>query len=855
MSDLLREAKSSCPYCGTGCGVIVQARGNQIVSVRGDPVHPANFGKLCPKGQTLHLTATQDVLARARLLHPQLRDSRAAPRRRVDWDAALDHAADRFAQVLRERGPDAVAFYVSGQLLTEDYYVFNKLARALVGTNNIDSNSRLCMSSTVVGYKRTLGADAPPCSYEDLELADCVFVAGANPAAAHPVLFGRVLEAKRRRGTRLIVADPRRTESAAAADLHLPVRPGTDLWLFTAMLGVMVRDGLADRSFIAGHTDGFESVAASARQIALADAQRITAVPALDIQRAARWFARAPAALSLYCQGLNQSSHGTDNNAALIHLHLATGQIGRPGAGPFSLTGQPNAMGGRETGTMATLLPGHRDPMDEADRFDLARRWGIETLPARRGLSAVEMFDACANGDIGALWIACTNPAQSLPDLTRVHAALQRVPFVVVQESFANTETAAFADLLLPAATFGEREGTSTNSERRITLSRAAVAAPGEARADWRIAADFARRLAARVRPQLSEAFDFADAAAVFDEYRALTAGRDLDIGGLDYSLLEQAGPQQWPVPQRREDGLASTVPGTARLYADLRFATPDGRARFVPIELRGAAEHTDSVFPLALTTVRLRDQWHGASRSGEVTTLEMPPAVVELAPATLAECGVADDDLVELSTTRARLILPVRANENLPRDVASLPMHFGARWLPASTGGVNLLTAAELDPLSLQPELKYAAARVERVDLPWHVALVGCIAPDRIGAVLEALRSHAQACSYASVVRFGRDPQRAGVALLVANPAPLTALMEAARSAFAIAPDAPTLRDARAGRARTVSVVGGRLASAMLEGRSRADIRAWSVYRRLIDQGTDCSQRSLRELFAPVEA
>ena len=484
MSDLLRESKSACPYCGTGCGVIVQARGNQIVGVRGDPTHPANLGKLCPKGQTLHLTATQDVLARARLLHPQLRDSRAAPRRRVGWDAALDHAADRFAQVLRERGPDAVAFYVSGQLLTEDYYVFNKLARAVVGTNNIDSNSRLCMSSAVVGYKRTLGADAPPCSYEDLELADCVFVAGANPAAAHPVLFGRLLEAKRRRGTRLIVADPRRTESAAAADLHLPVRPGTDLWLFTAMLGVMLRDGLVNDSFIAEHTEGFEPVAALARQLALADAQRITGVPAPDLERAARWFARAPAALSLYCQGLNQSTHGTDNNAALIHLHLATGQIGRAGAGPFSLTGQPNAMGGRETGTMATLLPGHRDPMDQADRIDLARRWGVDTLPARRGLSAVEMFDACANGDIGALWIACTNPAQSLPDLARVHAALRRVPFVVVQDAFANTETAVFADLLLPAATFGEREGTSTNSERRITLSRAAVEALGAARAD-----------------------------------------------------------------------------------------------------------------------------------------------------------------------------------------------------------------------------------------------------------------------------------------------------------------------------------------------------------------------------------
>jgi len=308
-------------------------------------------------------------------------------------------------------------------------------------------------------------------------------------------------------------------------------------------------------------------------------------------------------------------------------------------------------------------------------------------------------------------------------------------------------------------------------------------------------------------------------------------------------------------VPQRRDKTVRDNTPGTARLYTDLRFATPSGRARFVAFELRGAAEQTDATFPLVLTTVRLRDQWHGASRSGEVTTLEMPPAAVELAPATMAECGVADDDLVELSTARAWLILPVRANESVAPGVASVPMHFGARWLPASAGGINMLTLAELDPLSLQPELKHAAARLQRVTLPWHAALVGCIAPERVGLVLATLRSHAQACAYASLVRFGRDPQRAGIALLVAHAAPPTALIDAARSAFAVAADAPTLRDARAGRARTVSVVGGRLVTALLEGRTRADVRAWSVYRRLIDQGTDCSQRSLRELFAPGQA
>jgi assimilatory nitrate reductase catalytic subunit len=852
MTDTLREVKSACPYCGTGCGVIMQALGERIVGVRGDPAHPANFGKLCPKGQTLHLTATEHVIARSRLLYPQLRTTRENARRRVGWDEALDHSADQFAQVLRERGPETIAFYVSGQLLTEDYYVFNKLARALVGTNNVDSNSRLCMSSAVAGYKRTLGADAPPCSYQDLELADCVFVAGANPAVAHPVLFGRLLEARRQRGTRLIVADPRRTESAAAADLHLAVRPGADLWLLAAMLSVMVRDGLTNEAFVAAHTEGFDAAAIMARSVPLADVERITGVPAQDVERAARWFARAPATLSLYCQGLNQSSHGTDNNTALIHLHLATGQIGRAGAGPFSLTGQPNAMGGRETGTMATLLPGHRDPDDESDRAELARLWGVDALPARRGLTAVELFEACARGRIGALWIACTNPAQSLPDLARVHEALHRVPFVVVQDAFANTETAAFADVLLPAATFGEREGTSTNSERRITLSRAAVAPPGEARPDWHIAADFARRLAARTRPQVAAGFEFADARAVFDEYRQLTVGRDLDIGALDYALLERAGPQQWPLSALHADDAAL---GTARLYADGRFATPSGRARFVPFDLRGPAETTDVEFPLALTTVRLRDQWHGASRSGEVGILELPPAAVEVAPVTLAQLGIADDELVELATARGCVVLPARASETVAAGVACVPMHFGTRWLPASRGGINLLTAGALDPRSGQPELKYAAACVVRFDLPWHAALVGCVAPEAVGTLLETLGSLAQACAYASIVHFGRDPQRAGFAWLVAHTSPQAALIAAARSAFAIAADAPTLRDARAGRARTVSVVDGRLAAALLEGRTRVDIRAWSVYRRLIDQGIDCSRRSLRELFAPAGA
>jgi assimilatory nitrate reductase catalytic subunit len=499
---------------------------------------------------------------------------------------------------------------------------------------------------------------------------------------------------------------------------------------------------------------------------------------------------------------------------------------------------------------MATLLPGHRDPDDEGDRAELARIWGIDALTARPGLTAVELFDACARGDIAALWIACTNPAQSLPDLARVHEALQRVPFVVVQDAFADTETAPFADLLLPAATFGEREGTSTNSERRITLSRAAVVPPGEARPDWRIAADFAQRLAARTRPERAALFAFDQARAVFEEYRSTTRGRDLDIGGVDFDLLEQEGPQQWPLPAG-----AGVRPGTARLYTDGRFATPDGRARFVPYTLHGPAEATDASVPLALTTVRLRDQWHGASRTGEAATLELPPAMLDVAPATLAAMGLADDDLVEIVTARGRLVLPVRADEASAPGVASVPMHFGTRWLPASAAGVNALTSAALDPFSRQPELKHAAARVARIDLAWHAALVGRVAAAAAADVLAALRGQVASCSYGAIVRFGRDAERVGIAVLAAHASRQAQLVETARRAFEIESDAPALRDARAGRTRTVALAAGRIRAALLEGRTRADVRAWNVYRRLIDQGTDCSQCSWRELFAPAGA
>ncbi len=548
------ETRSTCPYCGVGCGVIIQSDGAQITGVRGDPVHPANFGRLCTKGSTLHLTAAPHLKS-MRALTPLRRAARGEALHPVAWDAALDEVADRFAVIVKQDGPDAVGLYLSGQLLTEDYYVFNKLAKGLLGTNNVDTNSRLCMSSAVSGYKQSLGADAPPACYDDLDLARTVFITGSNMAWAHPVLFRRLEDARAANpAQKWIVGDPRRTETAAQADLHLQLQPGTDVVLHHALLHVMLWEGLTDAAWIAAHTTGFEALRDRVREFTPAHAAKVCGLRADDIVQAARWFAgladdgiRQPT-LSLWCQGLNQSSSGTDKNSTLINLHLATGQIGKPGAGPLSLTGQPNAMGGREVGGLANQLSAHRDLADARHRAEVAALWGVPDVPAVPGKSAVQMFQAAAEGQIKALWIVCTNPAQSLPDQAMVRRALQRCEFVVLQEAYADTASAAFADVLLPASSWGEKEGTVTNSERRISRVRAAVPAPGEARDDWRIAVAVAQRLEARLprrSPDGGTLFPYTDAEQVWNEHRASTRGRDLDIGGLSYAALDT--PQQWP--------------------------------------------------------------------------------------------------------------------------------------------------------------------------------------------------------------------------------------------------------------------------------------------------------------------
>ncbi len=794
----MKETRTTCPYCGVGCGVIIESTGTQITGVRGDPDHPANFGRLCSKGSTLHLTASAPISLHARLRMPLLQG------REVGWEQALDAAAERFAGIIGAHGPDAVGFYISGQLLTEDYYVFNKLAKGVIGTNNIDSNSRLCMSSAVAGYKLTLGADAPPTCYDDVAHAHVLFIAGSNTAWAHPVLYRRIEDARRSNpALKVIVVDPRRTETALQADLHLALLPGTDVALFHGMLHLMLWEGLIDARYVAAHTQGLDALKQLIREFTPRETAHITGLAEDDIVQAARWFAQSPATLSMYCQGLNQSSSGTAKNAALINLHLATGQIGKPGAGPFSLTGQPNAMGGREVGGMANLLSAHRDLADPVHRAEVARLWGVPEVPSKPGKTAVEMFQAAADGEIRALWIACTNPAQSLPDQATVRRALQRAEFVVVQEAFAGTATARYAHLLLPASSWGEKEGTVTNSERRISRVRAAVPAPGMARADWDIACDFGRRLEQRLRPGQTTLLPYDKPETVWLEHRESTRGRDLDITGLDWPRLE-LGPECWPFP-------AGATQGQERLYADGRYATGNGRARFAALPYRAPAEPRDARYPFSLNTGRLRDQWHGMSRTGTLGRLfgHEPEPALEMHAQDMARLRLAEGDLAHLRSRRGALVLPVRPSVAVAPAQVFVAMHWGDEFV---TDGINTLASPALCPLSLQPELKHAAVQITRADLPWRLVAMAWCDDDRALRLQFELRALFGDFTYATCVPFGRG--RNGVLFRAAAAAPASTEL-VARVAGMMGLDAGTQGtqgtqalhyvDARAGQRRSM--------------------------------------------------
>ncbi|MDO7885547.1 nitrate reductase [Hymenobacter cheonanensis] len=713
MSTSSAASPSICCYCGVGCGVLVQPEKNGDVTVTGNPAYPVNKGALCSKGLNLQYTVNDRS---DRLLHPQMRYGKNHPLQRVSWDEALARTAAVFKTFIDQYGPDSVAFYASGQCLTEEYYVLNKLMKGFIGSNNLDTNSRLCMSSAVVGYKMALGEDSVPVCYDDLELADCLLVAGANPAWCHPILWRRVEAHKAANpATKIIVIDPRATDSTALADVHLQLIPGTDVVLLQALARVLIENGDIDLAFIGQHAEGFEAYRDIVLARPLAESAQLCGVPEATIHLAASYLGGAKAFLSMWTMGLNQSAVGVDKNLALLNLHLITGQIGRPGAGPLSLTGQPNAMGGREVGGLSNLLPAHRNLASPAHRAEVQQFWGSGPLAATPGYTATEMFEALADGRLKAIWILCTNPLTSLPNARQAEAALAKAKFVVVQEISNQPETLAYADVILPAAAWAEKEGTMTNSERRISHLAKVVAAPGEALPDAEIICRFARAMG-------FSGFDYPSPAAIYEEHARLTAGTTLDISGLTYRILQERGSVQWPYRA------SQPVPDTARLFTDRQFYTPSRRAVIHPVQAAFRSEAPDEDFPFILTTGRIRDQWHTMTKTGKVSKLNQhsPQAFVELHPHDAAALGVAEGDLVTVQSRRGEVRVAARLSAGIRPGMVFLPMHWG-KQLGSDLNRANNVTAGALDPVSKEPDFKFCAVQVAKYAKPrQRIVIVG---------------------------------------------------------------------------------------------------------------------------------
>jgi ferredoxin-nitrate reductase len=670
----------------------------QLIRVKGVEDAPANLGGICAKGATLH----QVIHTPDRMMQPYIRSARDREHRPVSWVQALGHVAERFRAVIGRYGPNALAFYGSGQLDTEAGYTAVKLFKGSIGTNNTDTNSRLCMAAAVAGYRTSLGADGPPPCYADIDLSDCLVCWGANMAEAFPVTFDRVkAHLKARPGTELIVIDPRRTSTADLATLYVRVAPGGDIALMNAVGRLLLEGGSGDEAFIAAHSEGFGAY----REFLLeSDWEALVAASGVSeatIRDLAGRLARAQAWLSFYCQGLNQSTVGMWKNNSLINLHLLTGQIGKPGAGPFSMTGQPNAMGGREAGLLAQALPGYRFTEEPSHRAEVEAYWKRPpgTISAEPGLTAVEIFRALESGRLKAIWIAATNPMVSLPDLHQVRRALSRAELVVVQDPYFPTETGRFADVLLPAAQWSEKTWTSTSSERLVSYSEAVVNPPGMAWPDWRILATFGQTMG-------YPGFEFPDAGAVWDEFIGLTRGRPCDMAGMSAERLRRVRHLRWPCPDLDH-------PGTDRLYLDRKFPTPSGRARFLPRPHREPRETTDHEFPLVLTTGRLYAHWHTLTRTGKSPKLVQrePSAFVEVHPEDAAESGLAAGQWADLSSRRGTIRLPVKINPGLARGVVFVPFHWGD--LQGEHLAANYLTIPAIGRIAKQPEFKYCAVRL----------------------------------------------------------------------------------------------------------------------------------------------
>ncbi len=699
------EVKTTCSYCGVGCGIIVKKDSNGKVLVEGDKDHPVNKGMLCSKGMNLHYVAN-DVSDR--ILYPEMRWSRSHPRERVSWDEGLDRAASVFKSIIKKHGPDSVAFYVSGQSLTEEYYIANKLAKGFIGTNNIDTNSRLCMSSAVVGYKKTFGEDSVPVSYEDIELADCFLITGANPAWCHPILFRRIeMRKEANPEVKIIVIDPRKTDSANFADLHLQLLPGTDVILYNAIGRCLYKRGLIDEKFIKEHTEGFQDYKELIFKTSLKQASKLCGVEEKDIRKAADIIGVSKGFISMWAMGLNQSVVGTDKNVSLLNLSLITGQVGKPGSGPFSLTGQPNAMGGREVGGMANLLAVHKDLGNEEHRREVAQFWGVDQISPKPGLTATELFDALESGKLKAVWIACTNPLVSMPNTHKIESAMKKAKFVVVQEISHKSDTLEYADLVLPAAGWLEKEGTMTNSERRISYLPKEIEAPGEARPDVEIFCDFAQRMGFR-------GFNFNNASEIYDEYASMTKGTNIDVSYLNYDRLKNEGTFQWPVPEYRHKG-------TPRLFEDKKFYTPSQKAIFnLPSTIENTSVQPNGEYPLILTTGRVRDQWHTMTKTGKVSRLKThyPTPVLEINPVDAFLNKIKDGDISEIKSTNGVVRVRAKVTDTIKKGVVFLPMHWG-KQLQSNLNRANNLTNTHVDPVSKEPDFKFTCVSVNKYKKP----------------------------------------------------------------------------------------------------------------------------------------
>lgn len=724
MSLPVSTVRTTCPYCGVGCGVTASLRSNErpgtIPIVSGDADHAANHGRLCVKGAALGETLGLD----GRLLYPQLREN--GELRRAGWDEAIGHVAGGLASIIAEHGPDAVAFYVSGQILTEDYYVANKFMKGYIGSANIDTNSRLCMSSSVAGHKRAFGEDIVPGCYEDFELADMVVLAGSNAAWCHPTLFQRILRAKEAKPSlQIVVIDPRRTATCELADLHLPVKPGTDVWLFNGLLAYLAREGVADQDYVAAHTEGLDAALAAAR-IEIEEVARACRLDPRAVRAFYESFAATRKVVTAYSQGVNQSSSGTDKVNSIINCHLLTGRIGQPGMGPFSLTGQPNAMGGREVGGLANMLAAHME-LESAQHRELVRSfWDAPRIASKPGLKAVDLFRAVEEGTVKAVWIMATNPLVSLPDANRVRRALDKCELVIASDIVLDTDTNVRADVLLPALAWGEKDGTVTNSERCISRQRAFLPAPGEARADWQALCAVARRMG-------YSGFDYTSAHEIFDEHARLSGWRNggenarlFDLSGLAgigraaYDALE---PVQWPVTPHASHG-------STRLFGDGIFAHPNRKARFIATTPRAPVNAPDGEYPLALNTGRVRDQWHTMTRTGKSPRLgsHVTEPFIDLHPHDALLCGVREGELARVSSRWGAMVGRVTHSGGIARGGAFVPIHWSGPT--ASDARVGAIVNPVVDPVSGEPEFKHTPVKVEPFVVEWQAFVLSRTAP-----------------------------------------------------------------------------------------------------------------------------